>query len=187
MQRTYRMYWVMLVLIAGLFFMVSCKSTIKNDPLLVNAYEQQGSEQTDDFMSEERVGNQVDIQESDVNEDAVLKTAKYRFYNQDVLFPFDDYSLSVSAREVLKDKAQWLQKNSGESFIIEGHCDERGTNEYNLALGDRRAESAKAFLVDLGVDEKRIKTISYGEERPLDTQSDEAAWTKNRRAHFVNQ
>jgi peptidoglycan-associated lipoprotein len=68
---------------------------------------------------------------------------------------------------------------------IEGHCDERGTNEYNLALGDRRAESAKSFLIDLGIDSSRLTTISYGEERPVDPRNMEEAWAKNRRDHFV--
>jgi peptidoglycan-associated lipoprotein len=69
--------------------------------------------------------------------------------------------------------------------VIEGHCDERGTNEYNLALGDRRAFSAKSFLVDLGIADSRLTTISYGEEQPIDSRSTEDAWTQNRRAHFV--
>ena len=72
-------------------------------------------------------------------------------------------------------------------MTIGGHCDERGTNEYNLALGERRAESAKNFLVSLGVNASRLKTISYGEEKPVDTGHDEAAWSKNRRAHFVTE
>ena len=75
--------------------------------------------------------------------------------------------------------------NTNVSVIIEGHCDERGTNEYNMALGDRRASSAKSFLVDLGVESRRLTTISYGEEKPIDPAHNEAAWAKNRRAHFV--
>jgi peptidoglycan-associated lipoprotein len=69
--------------------------------------------------------------------------------------------------------------------LIEGHCDERGTNEYNLALGDRRAYSSRAFLADLGIDDSRLSIISYGEEQPIDSRSSEEAWAKNRRAHFV--
>ena len=71
------------------------------------------------------------------------------------------------------------------NFGIEGHCDERGTNEYNLALGDRRAESAKSFLEDMGIEAYRISTVSYGEERPLCTESNEECWSKNRRDQFV--
>ena len=78
-----------------------------------------------------------------------------------------------------------MKENPRAKIIIEGHCDERGTNEYNLALGDRRAFSSKSFLVDLGISDSRLRTVSYGEERPLDPGSDEGAWAKNRRAHFV--
>ncbi|MCG2831147.1 MAG: OmpA family protein, partial [Desulfobacteraceae bacterium] len=88
-------------------------------------------------------------------------------------------------QEVLKRKAEWLRNNPGESIIVEGHCDERGTNEYNLALGDRRAQSAKNFLIDLGIAESRLTTISYGEERPADPRQNEDAWSKNRRDQFV--
>ena len=82
-------------------------------------------------------------------------------------------------------KAAWLRANTNVTVTIEGHCDERGTNEYNLALGDRRADSAKAFLVDLGIAASRLTTISYGEERPLCLQKNEECWSKNRRGHFV--
>jgi len=104
---------------------------------------------------------------------------------EDIYFEFDRSFLSPMAQQNLKAKAEWLMANPDVSVTIEGHCDERGTFEYNLALGDRRAESAKAFLVDLGIDAKRLATISYGEERPVDPRHNEEAWAKNRRAHFV--
>ena len=85
----------------------------------------------------------------------------------------------------MRKNAPWLRANPTATVTIEGHCDNRGTNEYNLALGDRRAYSAKIFLIDLGIAESRMQTISYGEERPLDPGENEDAWTKNRRAHFV--
>jgi peptidoglycan-associated lipoprotein len=107
------------------------------------------------------------------------------FENEDILFEFDSASLSVEAQEILRAKAAWLRENSRARVVIEGHCDERGTNEYNLALGDRRAFSSKSFLVDLGISEDRLTTISYGEEQPVDTSPTEEAWAKNRRAHFV--
>jgi len=81
--------------------------------------------------------------------------------------------------------AAWLRENADATVTIEGHCDDRGTNEYNLALGDRRADSTKAFLVDLGIGASRLTTISYGEERPLCMQQTEECWAKNRRGHFV--
>lgn len=111
--------------------------------------------------------------------------AMQAFVNEDVCFDFDSAILTEAAQNILKKKASYLEKYSGVSVTIEGHCDERGTNEYNLALGDRRAESAKNFLINLGIASSRLKTISYGEEKPLDTGHDEEAWSKNRRAHFI--
>jgi peptidoglycan-associated lipoprotein len=106
------------------------------------------------------------------------------FENQKIYFDFDKSELKPEARAVLRKKADWLLKHPEYSVRIEGHCDERGTNEYNLALGQRRADSAKKFLVALGVDESRISTISYGEERPADPRHNEEAWAKNRRDEF---
>ncbi len=104
---------------------------------------------------------------------------------EDVYFEFDKATLTPVAQDNLMRKAAWLRENSNVTVTIEGHCDERGTNEYNLALGDRRADSAKAFLVDLGVAASRLTTISYGEERPLCTWRNEECWAKNRRGHFA--
>jgi peptidoglycan-associated lipoprotein len=104
---------------------------------------------------------------------------------EDIYFAFDKSTLTPAAQDNLLRKAEWLRANPKATVTIEGNCDERGTNEYNLALGDRRAEAAKAFLVDLGIDPARITTISYGEERPVDPRHNEEAWAKNRRDHFV--
>lgn len=103
----------------------------------------------------------------------------------DIYFSFDSAVLSGEAQENLRRKAEWLQSHADRNVRIEGHCDERGTNEYNMALGDRRAESAKSFLTTLGIAGSRMNTVSYGEERPADSGSGESAWSKNRRAHFV--
>jgi OOP family OmpA-OmpF porin len=102
-----------------------------------------------------------------------------------VHFDFDKSAIRTPDREILKGHADWLAKNKDYSLTVEGYCDERGSSEYNLALGERRAMEAKKYLVGLGVDEKRLKTISYGLERPLDLGHNEAAWAKNRRAQFV--
>ena len=104
---------------------------------------------------------------------------------EDIYFDFDKSTLTPAAQDNLLRKAEWLRENDDVTVTVEGHCDARGTNEYNLALGDRRAESAKAFLVDLGIAASRITTISYGEERPVCTQQDEECWAKNRRGNFV--
>jgi peptidoglycan-associated lipoprotein len=103
---------------------------------------------------------------------------------EDVFFAFDSSDLTSAARVTLANDAN-VMSSMGGSYQIEGHCDERGSAEYNLALGDRRARAVKDYLVSLGVDPARLSTISYGEERPFDTGHDEAAWAQNRRGHFV--
>ncbi|MBS3732152.1 MAG: peptidoglycan-associated lipoprotein Pal [Desulfobacterales bacterium] len=110
--------------------------------------------------------------------------ARDRFVSQKVYFKFDDSSLTDSARDVLRDKVQWLRNHPDACVIIEGHCDERGTDEYNLALGSRRAESVKDFLTKAGINGSRLTTISYGEERPAVKGHNEEAWAENRRAEF---
>jgi peptidoglycan-associated lipoprotein len=104
---------------------------------------------------------------------------------KDIYFDFDKSNIRPDAREVLKANADYILKNSAASIIVEGHCDERGTAEYNMALGQRRAQEAMKYLVNLGVKGSALKAISYGKERPIDPGHDEAAWAKNRRAHFA--
>jgi len=102
-----------------------------------------------------------------------------------VFFGFDKYDLTAEAQDTLTRQANWLQQYPNVTVTIEGHCDERGTREYNLALGERRATAVKNFLVALGVDPARITTISYGKERPAVMGSDEASWAQNRRGVTV--
>lgn len=104
---------------------------------------------------------------------------------EDVYFDFDKYEIRPEGKPVLKEVSSWLLKNPAAKLSVEGHCDERGTNEYNLALGDRRAKSARDFLIALGIASKRIEIVSYGEEKPQCTEQTEECWAKNRRAHFV--
>ncbi len=104
---------------------------------------------------------------------------------QKALFPYDSYKLTSAARAAIQANADWLKANPSASVQVEGHCDERGTTEYNLALGERRANAAMEYLVKLGVEKSRLSTISYGEERPSVQGGDEAAWSQNRRAEFV--
>lgn len=103
----------------------------------------------------------------------------------DVYFDFDKSELREDARERLARNAEWLRAHPEFEVTLEGHCDERGTNEYNLALGERRAAAARDYMVSLGVTGTRLRTISYGEERPQCTASEEGCWSKNRRAHFL--
>ncbi len=125
----------------------------------------------------------VDSAAEFTTDDGVLMNRE-RFINADIFFEFDSSTLSAEAESILRAKAEWMRRNPSLTIVIEGHCDNRGTTEYNLALGERRAESVKRFLIDLGIAETRIRTISFGEERPLVMGDNEEAWAKNRRAHF---
>lgn len=102
----------------------------------------------------------------------------------DIYFDFDRYDIKGEYKDTLTKVSTWML-NNGASVLVEGHCDERGTNEYNLALGDRRATAVKKFLAAGGVSSKKIETISLGEEKPVCTESTESCWSRNRRAHFV--
>jgi len=128
--------------------------------------------------------NEMAAKQRAEQEAMLKKAAMQRFINEDVHFDFDDASIRPDAKEVLKDKIDYLKANPGTAVTIEGHCDERGTEAYNLALGERRAQSIKKYLVNAGIDKTRLATVSYGEEKPLDPGHTEAAWTKNRRGHF---
>lgn len=102
-----------------------------------------------------------------------------------VLFDVDQHSIRADAQAVLQKQAAWLKQYPAVRLMVEGHCDERGTREYNLALGDRRAYAVKEFLVSLGVDAARLQTKSYGKERPSCTESDDSCWQQNRRGYSV--
>lgn len=106
-------------------------------------------------------------------------------YLQDAFYDYNRADLRDDARAALSTNADWLKKHPSTQFLIEGHCDDRGTTEYNLALGDRRANAAREYLTSLGVDGSRIRTVSYGKERPFCTDETEACWQQNRRAHFL--
>jgi peptidoglycan-associated lipoprotein len=103
----------------------------------------------------------------------------------DINFDYDKYNLTPAAQGILKAGAPAYLKYREYKLVVEGHCDERGTVEYNLALGQKRADEAAKYLADMGIEKERVKTISYGKEMPLDKGDNEAAWAKNRRAHFV--
>jgi len=102
-----------------------------------------------------------------------------------IYFDFDKYDLKPDARTTIEKWAQWLQQNPNVTVTIEGHCDERGTREYNLGLGERRATAARNYLIALGVNGNRVGTISYGKERPVCATSNEACWGQNRRDHMT--
>jgi len=104
---------------------------------------------------------------------------------RDVFFAFDKYELTDAAKAVLAENARWFKAHPEVRIMVEGHTDERGTNEYNVSLGDRRANAVRDYLIAVGIDPSRIETISYGEERPFVLGRDESAWRENRRAHFL--
>lgn len=186
--------WALIVFVLIIFvgFLApSCgKKELKSEPVMSEDEARRRAEEEARKREQER---QAAIREEELKEEQLrtesererVQSAREMFENEDILFEFDSASLSVEAQEILRAKAEWLRENPRVRVMIEGHCDERGTNEYNLALGDRRAFSAKSFLVDLGIADSRLTTISYGEEQPIDSRSTEDAWAQNRRAHFV--
>jgi peptidoglycan-associated lipoprotein len=121
------------------------------------------------------------LQEEAARKEAALKAAKL----EPIYFEFDQWSIREDQKEIMVKNSRWLMANPDAKVRLEGHCDERGTAEYNLALGQKRAEAAKAFLEALGIPSQRMIPISYGEERPLDPGHNEAAWTKNRRVDVL--
>ncbi len=189
-----RIYTFVAIIAAALMITAGCaKKTIDSEPYGDPSYSSAGGEETlpgaDAGGSDQRQGLQEESLEETGARSRILSAEaaaeKEAIENQDILFEFDSAVLSETAQAILRKKARWLQANPYVTVIIEGHCDDRGTNEYNLALGEKRARGAQNFLVTLGVDGSRLSTVTYGEERPLDTGTSEEARAKNRRAHFV--
>lgn len=186
----------MLLVIPAMLFTASCaKQAVSTEPSMTDAeaaeaarqaeLEKQQAMEREQQLEEERLAAERAEQLKAEAMEREMMMAKNRFLNENIYFDFDNANLDYQAQELLKQKAMWLRDNPDGNVVIEGHCDERGTNAYNLALGERRAESAKAFLVDLGISADRLTTISYGEEKPVSMGSDEEVWAKNRRAAFV--
>jgi peptidoglycan-associated lipoprotein len=141
----------------------------------------------EDFVKTDTVAAEpkVSVEALPADIDQLNRVVQDKGYVQDAYFGFDESTLNSQAQAALQASATWLKQNGTYGLLIEGHCDERGTEQYNLALGDRRANIAREYLATLGVDASRIRTVSYGEERPFDAAHDESAWAKNRRAHLV--
>ncbi len=173
-----------------IFFTAACSKTkISSEPVTMPTAEEEAARRAQEEARQRELARQKALAEENLKEDSLTSEQapddKTRFENEDIYFDFDSIQLTPQAQEILTKKGIWLRDNPAATVTIEGHCDNRGTNEYNLALGEGRAQSAKTFLMDLGVDVSKLRTISYGEERPLDPQQTESAWAKNRRAHFV--
>ena len=141
--------------------------------------------QPTDFVRTDEQPREDDIMPSDI--EALNRHVQQRGFIRDAFFNYDESTLDDAAQAALSASATWLKSPQGSAYklLVEGHCDERGTEQYNLALGDRRANIARDYLVTLGVDANRIRTVSYGEERPFEEGHDDSAWAQNRRAHLV--
>jgi peptidoglycan-associated lipoprotein len=178
----------------SMMLMTGCaKKAVSKDEGLVAGEKKAAAAQSEATAKEEAARKlaaeqqKEDVKELALKRDAAAAAAveKEQTAFEDIYFVFDKSTIEPEAREILKRLASLLGSNKNYSLVVEGHCDERGTVEYNLALGQRRADAAMKYLVDLGLDKESIKTITYGKERPLDPGHDEEAWAKNRRAHFL--
>ncbi len=189
---------LVLLVMTGMLLTISCaKKTISSDSLTTGneskiTQEEKAAREAALKAEELERQKQNTIEEQRLKDEALRnhdaaekKVAKERFENQDIHFAYDSSELTPIARMLLKEKFDWLSLNPHTAIKIEGHCDERGTTEYNLALGEKRALAVRNYLQDLGIAEARMNVISYGEEKPLLQDKNEASWAKNRRAHFV--
>ena len=192
MRKRFWVWLALLLLIPGFMFATSCaKKQVVSEPA-VTAEEEDAEarrlaveRERQEALEKQRLREEGLAEEAKARMQREARAARESFMNELIHFEFDKSRLLPEAKAILRVKAEWLKANPEALAIIEGHCDERGTNEYNLALGDRRAQSAKTYLVDLGIAPERLTCISYGEERPLDPGHNEAAWAKNRRDQFV--
>ncbi len=182
---------LVLALLVAFSLSACAKKKISSEPATTSMDEEarkRAEEERQRELERQKTVKEEDLKEERISEGTAAErtvSARTVFENEDIYYEFDSIRLTPEAQELLTKKAAWLKANSAATVVIEGHCDNRGTNEYNLALGEGRAQSARAFLVDLGVEASRLKTISYGEERPIDRTQTEEAWARNRRAHFV--
>ena len=166
------------------FGLAACQKKAVVQPKATQQTQPQDMEKKDmEKVTEKKIDSKVES--VDVKDkDAQYAESKESMF-ADILFDYDRYDVADTYKSVLQSVSAWMSKNTTARLSIEGHCDERGTNEYNLALGDRRAKAVKDYLVSLGVASGRIDVISYGEERPICTEQTDVCWAKNRRAHFV--
>jgi len=185
------------IALVGVLAMPACKSKktpppnvtpaeVQPPPITVPPPPQPTTVENSDFVKTDTTAEAtVSTTPLPTNIEDLNRVVQDRGYIQDAFFGYDESTLSSGAQNALTASANWLKQNPQYNILVEGHCDERGTEQYNLALGDRRANIAKEYLQTLGVDGSRVRTVSYGEERPFDPGHDESAWAKNRRAHLV--
>ena len=179
MQKKMWIKLIMLLVIPGMLFTISC-SKKKVEPSVPDTAIVEEEPVVDTSAEDAARASTQALEEERLAQEAAA-AARESFVNEKVYFAFDSSAIDSLATFALNTKAEWLRANPQATIIIEGHCDARGTNDYNLALGDRRANSAKTFLVDVGISPSRMTTISYGEERLADPTNHD----KNRRVQFV--
>lgn len=185
MKKNALFIWMVLVLAcASLVFMSSCAQQQKVKGEEPTAKVEEVKDGGDGQQAQGPGAGDDSDRQAELDRLRALQIQIDNFESVAIYFDFDRSELKEDAQLALKNKAMWLSKNTDYNVRIEGHCDERGTNEYNLALGERRAKAAKDFMVSLGIAEDRIRTISYGEERPADPGHNEVAWARNRRDEF---
>ncbi len=171
--------FILFALIPLLTFLPACsKKTSPSEPT-------EAAVQEEDLEAQKvREQPENDLQEREARE-REFRAEKIKFMYEDIHFKKGSYKLMPEAQQLLIQKAQWLEKNPDVRVIVEGHSDERGSKEYNFALGDQRAGAVKSFLIGQGIQSSRLTAVSYGNEQPIDTGLTEAAKSKNRRVHFV--
>ena len=163
-----RIFKVLIVFFALSVMLTGCKKPVKTDG-----------------TTDAAIGYQdIPLSERSL-EDFLEIPAELKYVFQTVYFDYNKHNIRSSEAAKLSSIAEWMNDNSSKHLLVEGHCDERGSNEYNLALGEQRSLGIRRYLIDLGVESSRLHTISYGEERPASYGSGEATWSKNRRAEFL--
>ncbi len=192
MQKNFLIKSLLCAVVCGfMIFTVSCgpktvKSTAPEEAVEIQTIDEDAERRaSEEELARERALEEQLLEEQRIVAEAAKKEAIEKFIAENIYFDYNEAYLTVDAQELLKEKWMWLRDNTGVSVIIEGHCDNRGTTEYNLSLGERRAESVRTFLIDLGIDGARLTKISYGEEKPAELDNTPYAWAKNRRVHFT--
>ena len=167
-----------------IFVMSGCQKRVVTKPDESSQQQQQQQQQKDqEKVTEKKLDQKVESVDVTDKGSQYIESKESPF--SDILFDYDQYVVKDVYKQLAQSVSGWMAKNSTARLLIEGNCDERGTNEYNLALGDRRAKAVKDYLVSFGIASSRIDVISYGEEKPVCAEQTEGCWAKNRRAHFT--
>ncbi len=186
MRKLLMMILALTMLFSGSVMLTSCaKDQMKEDQGLMSDEKARKEAEEKARLERDRMAREKAIQEERLKGEQEQQRLREEFQNKKIYFAFDSATLSEEAQDALREKADFLKQHTDKTVLIEGHCDDRGSVEYNLALGQRRAETAMKYLTLLGISSDRIRTISYGKERPANTGNNEEAWAQNRRDEFV--